>query len=38
MKKYRIRDGSIADYARMIGVGALFWGILFMVAVQSYPM
>ena len=38
MKKYKIREGSIADYARIIGVGALFWGILFALAVQSYPM
>ena len=36
-KRYRIRDGSIADYARMFGVGALFWGILFAVAAQTYP-
>lgn len=38
MKKYRVREGSIADYARMIGTGALFWGILFAVAAQNYPM
>ena len=37
-KRYRIREGSIADYARMLGVGSLFWGILFAVAVQTYPM
>ena len=36
MKRYKIRDGSIADYARIIGVGLLFWGLLFAVAVQSY--
>ena len=38
MKKYRVREGSIADYARMLGIGVLFWGILFAVAVQNYPM
>ena len=37
MKKYRIREGSIADYARIIGAGMLLWGILFALAVQSYP-
>ena len=37
-KKYRIREGSVADYARMIGIGALFWGALFAMAVQCYPM
>ena len=38
MKRYKIRDGSIADYGRVIGVGALLWGALFALAVQSYPM
>lgn len=36
-KKYRIREGSIADYARMFGIGLLFWGALFAMAVQTYP-
>lgn len=38
MKKYRVREGSIADYARILGTGALFWGILFAFAAQVYPM
>ena len=38
MKKYRIRSGSIADYARMLGVGAIFWGALLAMAIQCYPM
>ena len=38
MKKYRIREGSIADYARMFGVGAVFWGLLLAMAAQNYPM
>lgn len=37
-KKYRIRDGSIADYARVIGTGALFWGALFAMTVNVYPL
>lgn len=38
MKKYRVRSGSIADYARIFGIGLLFWGILFAAAAQAYPM
>ena len=38
MKKYRIREGSIADYARIIGVGSLFWGALLAMAVTTYPL
>ena len=38
MKKYKVREGSIADYARVFGIGMLFWGILFAVAAQTYPM
>lgn len=38
MKKYRVREGSIADYARMLGVGAIFWGILLAMAANVYPM
>lgn len=38
MKKYRVREGSIADYARMLGVGAIFWGILLAMAANAYPM
>lgn len=38
MKKYRVREGSIADYARMIGTGMLFWGIMLAAAVSAYPM
>ena len=37
MKKYRVKDKSIADYARMIGISILFWAILIAVAIQSYP-
>lgn len=38
MKKYKVREGSIADIARIIGVGAVFWGAIFAMAVQCYPM
>jgi len=38
MKKYRVREGSIADYARMLGTGAIFWGILFAMAANVYSM
>lgn len=38
MKRYRIREGSIADYARVLCVAALFWTMLFVAAVTSYPM
>ena len=37
-KKYRIREGSIADYARIIGVGSVFWGALLAMAVNVYPL
>ena len=35
MKKYKVREGSIADYARIFGVGIIFWGILLAVAAQT---
>lgn len=38
MKKYRIREGSIADYARIIGTGMLLWGVLLTAAMTAYPM
>jgi hypothetical protein len=38
MKKYRVREGSIADYARVFGIGALLWGTLLAIALQNYPM
>lgn len=37
MKKYRVRDGSIADYARIAFVSIAFWGILIATAITSYP-
>ena len=37
MKKYRVREGSIADYARIAFVSIAFWGILIATAITSYP-
>lgn len=37
-KRYRVREGSLADYARILGIGALFWGVLFAFAANVYPM
>lgn len=36
-KRYRVREGSLADYARIIGIGALFWGVLLAFAANVYP-
>lgn len=38
MRRYRVREGSIADYGRMFIVGALLWGSIFGLAVLSYGM
>lgn len=38
MKKYRIREGSIADFGRYILVGWLFGVIMGMVINSAYPM
>ena len=37
MKKYRVRQGSIADYARAILAGSAFWSVIIITAVMSYP-
>lgn len=36
--RYRVREGSIADYGRMVIVAALFWGVLLWTAVSAYGM
>ena len=36
MKKYKVREGSIADIARAIGIGLMFWGAIFAFAIQTY--
>lgn len=38
MKKYRIREGSIADFGRYILVGLLFGVVMGMVINSAYPM
>ncbi len=38
MKKYRVREGSIADYARMIALSAAVWAVIFGAIVTTYPM
>lgn len=37
MKKYKIREGSIADYARIIALSAAFWAVIFGAIVTTYP-
>ena len=37
MKKYRIREGSIADIARAVFLGVGFWAIIFWSIVTTYP-
>lgn len=37
MRRYRVREGSIADYGRMILLAAGFWGLFFAVMVTTYP-
>lgn len=36
MKKYRIKENSIADYMRIALVSVVFWGALLAVAVNVY--
>ena len=38
MKKYRVREGSIMDWLRMIIVSAAFWAVIGIVTISAYPM
>ena len=38
MSKFKVREGSIVDYGRIVITGALFWGILLWTAFQAYGM
>lgn len=38
MKKYRVREGSIADYGRMIALSAAFWAVIFGAIITTYPL
>lgn len=37
MKKYRVREGSVADIARVALASIAFWGIIFLTAISAYP-
>lgn len=37
MFKYRVREGSIADWTRVIVLGLAFWGLIFWAILGSYP-
>lgn len=37
MKKYTVREGSIADYARFIILCIGFWALFFAAVVTTYP-
>lgn len=37
MKKYRVREGSIADHARFFALAAGFWAVIFGAIVTTYP-
>lgn len=36
MKKYRIREGSLAEWLLIIATGFMFWSILALVAIAAY--
>lgn len=36
-KRYQIREGSVADIARAVVLGAAFWGVIFWAILTSYP-
>ena len=38
MKKYRVREGSIADYARYIAAGLMFGILMGLVINSAYPL
>ena len=38
MKKYRIREGSIADYGRVALASMAFWALIGYAVLTSYPM
>ncbi len=37
MFRYRVREGSIADYARHILLGLSFWAVIIGAIVTTYP-
>lgn len=38
MSKYRIREGSIADWARVVITGTAFWGLIIGLTAVAYGM
>ena len=38
MKKYRVREGSIADWMRIVMTAAAFWTVFFWAMLTTYPM
>ena len=36
-RRWRVREGSIADYGRVVLTAVCFWGVLFAVMVMAYP-
>ena len=36
MKKYRIREGSIAEWLLILATGFTFWSVLALVAIAAY--
>jgi hypothetical protein len=38
MRKYKVREGSIADWARVVITGTTFWGILVAITAVAYGM
>lgn len=37
MKKYRVREGSMADHLRICAAGAGFWAVIFAAIITTYP-
>ena len=37
MRRWRVREGSIADYGRIVIMSVGFWAVFFAVAVTTYP-
>ncbi len=37
MKRYRIRENSIVDVARILALAAGFWAVIFAAILTTYP-
>ena len=38
MRRYKVRDGSIADYLRITAASVGFWAVIFWAILTTYPM